>query len=79
MNDEKKIPIETLRTNLLAQVECAKPETCIETMLSGWIKHPRFESPTRQTLARRVREDGFLWLKMVEITSFEAYCGLPLL
>ena len=79
MKEELKIPVETLRANFLSRVECWEPETAFETMMSGWIKHPRFKSPTRQTISQRERTDGFRWLKADEIFSLEAYCGTELL
>ena len=79
MKEDNKISVEALRKKLLTQVVCAEPEKAIETLLSGWVKHPCFVSPTRQTLARRAREDGFVWLKADEITSLEAYSGYELI
>ena len=79
MRLDKKIPVETLRTNLLARVECANPETAFETMMSCWIRHPRFESPTRQTIRLREKKDGFIWLTNAEVHALEHYAGCEMM
>ena len=79
MRLDKKIPVETLRTNFLARVVCANPKTAFETMMSCWIRHPRFESPTRQTIRIREKKDGFIWLTIAEVHALEAYVGCEMM
>ena len=77
MNEDKKIRLDDLRKRLQARMKYRDPDLALRALISGWIHHPKFKSPTRQTFAIRIREDGFAWLKVEEIASFEAYIGVP--
>ena len=79
MKEEKKIPLNVLEERMLERVPCWNPEKAFDTVLSGWRKHPKFKSASRQTVHIREMRDGFAWLKKEEIASFEAYLGVQLL
>ena len=79
MKEDKKIPLDTLRDNLQAQMNYEDPDKAIDAFLSGWINHPKYSSPSEVTMYYRRMTDGYYWLKSIEIPSFEAYIGKKLL
>jgi len=78
MKDKNKIPLDVLRNKLQTQKKYRKPNQAIHTLLLCWIQHPKYPSPCRETIRRRILRDGFGWLKEEELPSFEAYIGYPL-
>ena len=78
MKEEKKIPLEEIMALFREKKGYQDPDAAFKTLYDCWIIHPKFKSPTRQTSARRLREDGFAWLKEAELASFESYIGEPL-
>lgn len=78
MKKEKKIPIEDVKARLQKLQNYRNINAAFGALFSCWIIHPRFKSPTRQTFNRRIRDDGFLWIKDEELASFESYLGYRL-
>ena len=78
MKEEKKIPLEEIMAKLREKGGYRNVDATFKTLYDCWIRHPKFKSPTRQTCARRIREDKFAWIKEEELASLESYFGEPL-
>ena len=78
MNEEKKIPLDEVMKRAQAIMHYEKPEEAFRTLITGWIRHPRYKSPGKSTLNTRLRIDGFKWLKEDEIDSLSDYFGCDL-
>ena len=78
MREGKKIPIEDVKARLQELQNYRDINAAFGVLFGCWIIHPRFKSPTRQTINRRIRDDGFSWIKDEELASFESYLGYRL-
>ena len=78
MNDDKKIPIETVKKRLQFFMKYKYPDVAFRTLLLCWMNHPKYKSPIKQTMRNRLKDDGFMWLRQEEIFSFSDYCGYNL-
>lgn len=78
MKEDKKIPLSELCKALQSRMKYKDPLTAILALLIGWVRHPRYTSPTWKTIYFRRDADGYIWLKASEIPSFEEYVGYPL-
>ena len=78
MKEDKKIPIETIKKRLQFIMGYKNPEIAFRALLLCWMNHPRYKSPLQCSVRRRLKEDGFMWLKQEEIISFSDYCGYNL-
>ena len=78
MKEEKKIPIETVKKRLQFIKSYKQPDGAFRALLLCWMSHPKYKSPIQKTLRRRLKDDGFMWLRQEEILSFSDYCGYNL-
>ena len=78
MKTDHKIPLETVVIMLGRQKGVAFTVHEIETLIFGWIRHPKYLSISRATLPMREDRDGFRWLKPDEIVSLFTYAGYPI-
>ena len=77
MNDDKKITLTVIAEMLSKRKGMTYDVHEIEILIFGWIKHPRYKSPTRATISARGITDGEQWLKADEVVSFFRYAGYP--
>lgn len=78
MREELKTSFVTIAAMLSKQTGRKYTAGDIETLVYGWLRHPKFRYLSRETLRLRVNRDGYRWLKEDEIASLFIYAGYPL-
>ena len=84
MKDENKIRLDGLLDNLQAQLNYKYGLQTCRSLFGAWLcarKLPKLckllgcRPPSRTTIRYRLKNDGFVYLKPDEVSSFEKYAG----
>ena len=87
MREDKKINLDELLSMLQERMQYKDENSKCRALYGAWLnarKLPKlckrlgYKPPSRQTIKFRIRRDGFAWLKIEEVRSFERYAGYPI-